>query len=148
MTNEDLQAIVEATSLEYFERPFVHQAIFNKRLRTTGGRYLLQTHDIEINPHLIEAVDDDTVLIGIIKHELIHYHLHTQGLPHQHRDREFRNELKRIDAPRFAPSVPERYKWHYQCENGHHVYRMRRIDIRKYVCGRCGSKLKLISENS
>ncbi len=41
MNNEILQRMVENLSEEKFGRTFRHRAYFNKRLRTTGGRYLL-----------------------------------------------------------------------------------------------------------
>lgn len=47
MNNEILQKMVEKLSEEKFGRKFRHCAYFNKRLRTTGGRYLLKSHDIE-----------------------------------------------------------------------------------------------------
>ncbi|HCY6141845.1 TPA: SprT family protein, partial [Staphylococcus aureus] len=50
MNNDKLQRMVENLSEEKFGRTFQHRAYFNKRLRTTGGRYLLKSHDIEINP--------------------------------------------------------------------------------------------------
>lgn len=50
MNNDKLQRMVENLSEEKFGRTFRHCAYFNKRLRTTGGRYLLKSHDIEINP--------------------------------------------------------------------------------------------------
>ena len=86
MTDSELQALVEQVSLADFGRPFVHKATFNRRLRTTGGRYVLQTHNLEINPLMIEEFDEQN-LIGVIKHELVHYHNHIQGLPYQHKDR-------------------------------------------------------------
>lgn len=52
--------------------------MFNRRLRTTGGRYVLLTHNLEINPLMIEEFDEQN-LIGVIKHELVHYHNHIQG---------------------------------------------------------------------
>ena len=75
MTNEELQRLVEDISWEYFKRKFEHEASFNPRLRTTGGRYLLSSHNIEINKTYYEMMGLDE-LIGIIKHELCHYHLH------------------------------------------------------------------------
>ena len=47
MDNEKLQKMTEYISITVFERPFKHSAYFNKRLRTTGGRYILNTHNIE-----------------------------------------------------------------------------------------------------
>lgn len=54
MNNDKLQRMVENLSEEKFGRTFRHCAYFNKRLRTTGGRYLLKSHDIEINPKQYE----------------------------------------------------------------------------------------------
>ena len=40
MDNQELQELVRRLSLKSFQRPFLHQAYFNARLRSTGGRYL------------------------------------------------------------------------------------------------------------
>ncbi|WP_439818597.1 SprT family protein [Weissella paramesenteroides] len=146
MTNQELQKLVEKISVEQFKQPFEHQATFNKRLRTTGGRYLLATHDIEINPLMLTEFDLNN-LIGIIKHELVHYHLHIHHLPHMHRDKNFKQLLKQVDGLRYAPTVnkpqkPQKY-WVYMCENGHKIYRQRRINTAHFVCGDCKTALKL-----
>ena len=73
MDNKALQELVSNIPIEYFNKPFKHNAVFNKRLRTTGGRYLLNSHDIEINPKQYEYFGVEA-LIDIIKHELCHYH--------------------------------------------------------------------------
>ena len=65
---------------------FIHQALFNPRLITTGGRYLLYSHNIEINKKYLDQLGMDE-LIGIIKHELCHYHLHLEGKGYKHRIR-------------------------------------------------------------
>ncbi|WP_439952127.1 hypothetical protein, partial [Klebsiella pneumoniae] len=46
---KEIQQLVEEVSLRYFGMPFLHKAMFNNRLRTTGGRYLLSTNNIELN---------------------------------------------------------------------------------------------------
>ncbi|ORO18815.1 SprT family protein, partial [Staphylococcus aureus] len=71
MNNDKLQRMVENLSEEKFGRTFQHRAYFNKRLRTTGGRYLLKSHDIEINPKQYEHYGEDAV-VKIILHELCH----------------------------------------------------------------------------
>lgn len=43
MNEQELQKLVESISLKYFNKAFKHQAIFNTRLKTTGGRYHLKT---------------------------------------------------------------------------------------------------------
>lgn len=60
-----------------FPKEFRHQAVFNARLRTTGGRYLLKSHNIEMNPKYLENFGL-AYFIGIMKHELCHYHLHLE----------------------------------------------------------------------
>ncbi|RIO70135.1 SprT family protein, partial [Staphylococcus haemolyticus] len=50
MNNNELQNMVESISNRYFNEPFRHNSLFNYKLRTTGGRYILDSHNIEINP--------------------------------------------------------------------------------------------------
>lgn len=142
-----LQKLVEQISLDYFGVPFEHRASFNNRLRTTGGRYLLRTHDIELNKKYLDECGLEE-LIGIIKHELCHYHLHIRGKGYQHRDKDFKLLLKKVDAPRFCKplkSNKEVFKHVYRCINCAHIYkRKRQMDIKKYVCGSCNGKLKKI----
>lgn len=148
MTNEELQVLVEDLSLKYFKKPFRHIAFFNPRLRTTGGRYMLNSHNIEINKLYFAELGIDE-LVGIIKHELCHYHLHLEGKGYKHRDRDFRNLLKHVDAPRFCSVLPgakekreSRLVRAYRCSNCGLIYkRKRRIDTSKYVCGKCRGKL-------
>ncbi|MDR3190995.1 MAG: SprT family protein [Lactobacillaceae bacterium] len=147
MTNAELQILVEKISLEAFNRPFLHHATFNARLKTTGGRYILKTHNLDFNPLMLTEFDLDN-LIGVIKHELVHYHNHLQGLGYQHKDAAFKAELMRVGGSRFAPKTSQvknkvkRY-WVYTCEKGHALYRQRRIDTVRYVCGQCRTKLTL-----
>ena len=150
MTDQQAQMLVEKISLLYFNRPFLHKATFNGRLKTTGGRYLLRSHNIELNHKLYEHFGEDE-LIGIIKHELCHYHLHIQGLGYQHRDKDFRELLKLVDAPRFCSTIQQvksgqSKKMHiYQCKKCAQLYkRKRRMDISKYRCGHCKGELIFI----
>ena len=94
MTEEELQALVEMLSLKYFKRPFKHRARFNPRLQTTGGRYLLSSHDLELNQKMLTEHSRE-VLIGTIKHELCHYHLHLEKRGYRHRDQDFKQLLKK-----------------------------------------------------
>lgn len=107
MNDLELQALVEKISLEHFQKPFRHKAYFNNRLRTTGGRYMLRTHHIEINRKYLEQLGLEE-LKGIIKHELCHYHLHLEGKGYRHRDADFKNLLKKVNAPRYCTPLPEK----------------------------------------
>ncbi|WP_066175054.1 SprT family protein [Bacillus marinisedimentorum] len=149
MEQQNLQELVEDISLKYFGRPFDHQAIFNNRLRTTGGRYLLRTHNIELNRKYLDELGYDE-LIGIIKHELCHYHLHLEGKGYKHRDADFRKLMEQVGAPRHCRSLPsakkaERFKHRYLCSVcGFSYERKRRVDTKRYRCGRCKGRLKKI----
>ncbi|WP_445490546.1 SprT family protein [Niallia sp. 03133] len=155
MTEKELQFLVEDISQRYFEEAFLHRALFNRRLRTTGGRYLLKSHNIEINKKYYEAFGLEE-LIGIVKHELCHYHLHLKKMGYQHRDDDFKKLLKKVGAPRYCSSLPidktkKRKKIiNYQCQSCHQLYqRRRKMDLQKYVCGKCRGRLmiKEIKEN-
>jgi len=145
LTDLELQKLVEKVSLESFGKKFQHQAMFNARLRTTGGRYRLGDHNIEINRKMADEYDE-SVLIGIIKHELCHYHLHLAGHSGKHNTPEFKQLLKAVGGSRYAPAVAKDYKYVYECTRcGLEYHRKRKIDVRKYACGKCRGKLKLIA---
>ncbi|MBB6447662.1 SprT family protein [Bacillus benzoevorans] len=153
MDNDELQRLVEEISNTFFEKPFRHQAIFNPRLRTTGGRYLLKSHNIEMNKKYLEQLGREE-LIGIIKHELCHYHLHLEGHGYKHGDQDFKWLLHKVGAPRYCSTLPETMEKRriqrsltYLCTECSQVYkRKRKLDTKKYVCGRCRGKLALAGE--
>jgi SprT-like protein len=151
MDDMKLQQIVEEISLDYFHKPFNHQATFNNRLRTTGGRYLLRSHNIDINPkyYLEHGLDE---IIGIIKHELCHYHLHIEGKGYKHGDKDFKDLLKEVDAPRFCKPLKKELSTNstvliYKCRNCSLIYkRKRKVDTTRLVCGKCGGKIYLFKK--
>ncbi|WP_066074876.1 SprT family protein [Neobacillus soli] len=153
MEQKELQLLVETISTEAFGKPFQHQASFNLRLRSTGGRYLLGTHNIEINKKYLEQLGEKE-LLGIIKHELCHYHLHLEGKGYQHKDQEFKKLLKEVDAPRFCGQLPDRKVKRtskkillYKCTKCQLSYKRKRsIDTSRYVCGKCRGKLTKVKE--
>ncbi|OCS84480.1 SprT family protein [Caryophanon tenue] len=142
MDNEALQLYVEQLSEQAFGKPFLHRAIFNPRLRTTGGRYMLATHHIEINKKSFEQFGE-AELRGIVLHELCHYHLHIEGKGYQHRDEDFRQLLKKVGAPRFCSTLgttkqPNRKQHFYRCVSCSKRYiRIKKIDVNRYFCGNC-----------
>lgn len=147
MDQKHLQELVEKISKKFFGKPFIHQVEINQRMRTTGGRYHLDDHHLEINVHFLEP-KYAKYLEGIIKHELCHYHLHLAGKGYRHRDRDFKNLLKKVNGSRYAPDIglrkTKKANYLYICENCQQRYfRMRKIDIRKFCCGRCRGKLIL-----
>lgn len=149
MDNSELQQLVEQVSLQWFQKPFLHMAVFNTRLRTTAGRYIHGPQRIEINPryHALHGGDE---LILTIKHELCHYHLALEKRPFNHGAADFRVLLDKVGATRYAKPSPElanrRTQVHvYICVQCRHTYhRRRRVNTRRYVCGKCKGKLQSI----
>lgn len=142
MTNEALQQLVEEISLKFFKRPFEHQAYFNNRLKSTGGRYHLNDHHLDFNPKLLQM--EREVLIGIIKHELCHYHLHLLGQGFEHKDQSFKKLLAQVGGLRYTPRL-QAVKYRYQCQNcGQLYYRQRKMNLQRYCCGKCRGKLMLM----
>lgn len=143
MNNQQLQELTEQWSLEYFQRPFQHQIYFNKRLRTTGGRYHLNDHHIDINPLMYTEFDLDN-LRKVVLHELCHYHLHLTGQDYRHRSRSFRQLLRAVGGSRFAPPTSKQKRstvhyWYYQCTGcSAQIARRRRFNTKRYICRRCG----------
>lgn len=141
-----LHMLVNELSLKFFDKPFTNKVIFNHRLRTTGGRYLLREKVIELNPlYYLEA--SEAAFIGIIKHELCHYHLHIEGRGYKHSDADFKALLLKTDAPRFCNPLELKktpFKYTYLCSECKYIYkRARRINLLKYRCGKCNGKLLL-----
>ncbi|WP_100374740.1 SprT family protein [Bacillus sp. FJAT-45037] len=147
MSEDELQRLVEKISKRDFNKPFMHEARFNPRLKTTGGRYLLQSHDIELNPKQYEVFGHNE-LVKIIKHELCHYHLHIEGRGYMHRDPEFKALLSEVGGSRYCKAIPGMSKqlnssYTYECQDCHLIYRRKRqINTEKYVCGKCKGKLQ------
>lgn len=151
MTDLQLQEYVEQLSAQYFGWPFTHKAYFNTRLRTTGGRYMLQTHDIQINKKLYEHFGLDE-LKGIILHELCHYHLHLQGKGYKHRDTDFRALLQKVGAPRFCSSIEkvnvrQKVTYRYSCAKCGLIYiRRKRLNVTSYCCSKCNGEIILCKD--
>ena len=143
MNEHELQQLTEEISRTSFHREFTHKITYNKRLRSSGGRYLLQTGNIEINP-LVEQELGLEALIGVIKHELCHYHLHQTGGGYRHRDADFKRLLHQVGGSRFVERMKEP-NFLYECTACHHRYpRMRKMNTNRYVCGKCRGKLILL----
>ena len=143
MNEHELQQLTEEISRTSFHREFTHKITYNKRLRSSGGRYLLQTGNIEINP-LVEQELGLEALIGVIKHELCHYHLHQTGGGYRHRDADFKRLLHQVGGSRFVERMKEP-NFIYECTACHHRYpRMRKMNTNRYVCGKCRGKLILL----
>ena len=143
MNEHELQQLTEEISRSSFHREFTHKITYNRRLRSSGGRYILKSGNIEINP-LVEQELGIEALIGVIKHELCHYHLHQTGGGYRHRDADFKRLLHQVGGSRFVERMKEP-NFIYECTACHHRYpRMRKMNTNRYVCGKCRGKLILL----
>ncbi|WP_068676111.1 SprT family protein [Oceanobacillus sp. Castelsardo] len=149
VNEKSLFDLVNDISLKFFGKPYTDKVTFNHRLRTTGGRYLPTERVIELNPKYVEEMEASE-FIGIIKHELCHYHLHIEGKGYKHGDEDFKRLLKKTGSPRHCSPLPSQvnaYKYLYICKDCHYQYkRKRKVDITKYRCGKCRGRLILSEE--
>ena len=137
-----LQQLCQKISNEYFHKEFQHQITYNARLKSSGGRYILKTGNIEINPK-VENILGKEVLIGVIKHELCHYHLHQEGKGYRHQDRDFKMLLQQVGGHQFVERM-DSFRYVYSCKScGTIFHRMRKINTNKFCCGRCRGSLVL-----
>lgn len=61
---------------------------------------------------------DHKIFIGIIKHELCHYHLHIENKGFQHKDADFKELLTKTGGLRYAPDIRTKQSFHvYKCQN-------------------------------
>ena len=145
-----LTEYVQSVSLEDFGRPFTHQAQWNSRLRTTGGRFFPKDGHLDFNPKVYNELGLE-VFRKIVRHELCHYHLYFQKKGYRHKDREFKELLKEVDGLRFVPplkSQEERSYLIYQCRFCKQRYRRRRsMDTNRYRCRLCLGKLVFVNQS-
>ena len=139
----NLTEYVQEVSREDFDRVFRHEARWNPRLRTTGGRFFPKDGHLDFNPKMLDA-HGLALFRKIVRHELCHYHLFFEKKGYRHGDRDFKNLLQEVGGLRFAPQIEERVQsfHHYSCQSCGQLYqRRRRINTQKYRCGRCQGQL-------
>lgn len=142
----NLTDYVRQVSLEDFGKTFNHQAQWNTRLRSTGGRFFPKDGHLDFNPKVYQELGLE-VFRKIVRHELCHYHLYYEGKGYKHKDITFKELLKEVDGLRFVPplsSARQKPALVYKCHSCGQVYqRKRRIDTKRYRCGLCHGKLIL-----
>ncbi|MBJ7540365.1 SprT family protein [Streptococcus sp. SL1232] len=145
----NLTDYVKRVSLEDFGKEFRHIAVWNSRLRTTGGRFFPADGHLDFNPKIFETFGSD-IFRKIVRHELCHYHLYFEGKGYKHTDADFKQLLQKVDGLRYAPSMTRNEHFHYyKCQKcGQNYHRKRRVNTQKYRCGRCHGKLIKVEETS
>lgn len=141
----NLTDYVKQVSLEDFGRPFCHEAVWNRRLQSTGGRFFASDGHLDFNPKHYEALPL-SIFRQLVRHELCHYHLYFQGKGYRHGDRDFKELLRSVDGLRFAPSLSHAKPYHYRCQScGQSYHRSRRLALQRYRCGKCKGNLRLLT---
>ena len=142
----NLTNYVRQVSLEDFGKPFKHQAHWNTRLRSTGGRFFPKDGHLDFNPKVYQELGLE-VFRKIVRHELCRYHLYFEGKGYKHKDVAFKQLLKEVDGLRFVPPLSisnQKPNLVYVCQSCQQIYqRKRRIDTKRYRCGLCRGKLIL-----
>lgn len=138
----NLTDYVKEVSQEDFGKEFRHFANWNNRLRSTGGRFFPKDGHLDFNPKLYQEFGLD-VFRRIVRHELCHYHLYFEKKGYRHQDQDFKKLLRQVDGLRFAPKSQQEFQYkNYCCQNCQMTYqRKRRIDTKKYFCGRCRGRI-------
>ncbi len=143
----NLTEYVKQVSREDFGKEFVHEAVWNTRLRSTGGRFFPKDGHLDFNPKLYEEYGLE-IFRQIVRHELCHYHLYFEKKGYKHGDQDFKVLLKQVDGLRYAPKSKESAvkSLTYQCQTCGQLYqRKRRIHLEKFRCGKCRDRLVLLS---
>ena len=144
----NLTDYVKQVSIEDFGKPCKHQAQWNTRLRSTGGRFFPKDGHLDFNPKVYQELGLE-VFRKIVRHELCHYHLYFEGKGYQHKDLAFMQLLKEVDGLRFVPplsSSNQKPSLVYACQSCQQIYqRKRKIDTKRYRCGLCRGKLLLLN---
>jgi SprT-like protein len=140
LTDTELTIYVNKISLIKFDKVFGHKAQWNSRLRTTGGRFFPVDGHLDFNPKFSDHPDFNKIIL----HELCHYHLYYAHAGYKHEDRDFKLLLKQVGGSRHAPAlIARKINYLYTCEKCGFAYpRQRKIDIRKFRCGKCHGQLR------
>lgn len=139
----NLTSYVQQVSKEDFGKVFRHEARWNTRLRTTGGRFFPKDGHLDFNPKILD-IHGLAVFRKIVRHELCHYHLFFEKKGYRHKDKDFKTLLQQVDGLRFTPQLVEKVQncHRYRCLLcGQDYQRRRRINTHKYRCGKCRGRL-------
>ncbi|MCP1638371.1 SprT-like protein [Streptococcus gallinaceus] len=142
----NLTDYVREVSREDFGKEFSHEAFWNNRLRSTGGRFFPKDGHLDFNRKILDQFGLE-IFRKIVRHELCHYHLYFEKKGYKHGDKEFKDLLSAVDGLRYAPSLAQENAslLFYSCRDCGQVYqRKRRINVEKYRCGKCRGRFFLV----
>lgn len=123
----------------------------NNRLRSTHGRFVIKNntaYSIELAGYLLEYDTNESVM-GVLKHECIHYAQFKKGAAHLDGDPTFEYELHKHAAPRTRTLTIGKYI-QFSCDACGKTTETKRKRVMKYpnnyrtTC--CGSTLTILGE--
>lgn len=127
----------------------------NNRLKTSMGRFTSQFNrltgkhtplKIDIAGYLFENDNPVDLVIGILKHECIHYALLELGIPNRDSDQTFINACIEKGAPLTGTQQAKRSRSHhiYHCDTCDEVHTSNSKPKWGYSCGKCKHDLRYV----
>lgn len=160
LTQYQLERYAEKFLKDNYGMKLVVPLKINGRLSTSLGRFVYTKHRcgtkpnvpkaVELNRYLVEN-NEPTIVLDVLRHELVHYAMFMQGKPHNDGHPVFENELKRLGvvsqntiSRHSVKSKPKNIRT-YECESCGHEYKRQRAlpnGGRNHRCGgSCGGRL-------
>lgn len=163
LTQNQLERYADKFLAENYGMKLLVPLKLNGRLRTTCGRFVYTQYRNGSKPSVPKVVDlnkffvknnEPTVVLDVLRHELIHYALFMQGKPHSDGHHVFENELKRLGV--VSQRTIDKYNITskpvnvsiYQCDDCGNEYRTQRAlshDGRYHRC-KCGGSLSSLGK--
>lgn len=151
-SENELTLIAKDFLYEHFKLQLQIPIKRNNRLRSTLGRYVMDVHGnpvrIELSGNVLTYGKKETI-IGVLKHECIHYAYHIQGKNMHDGNPEFELALKQYNAPSTETLKVGKY-YTYECEKCKQIgeSRLKRLAQRPqdYRTNCCKGKLRITGE--
>ncbi|MEI3605890.1 SprT-like domain-containing protein [Pseudogracilibacillus sp. SE30717A] len=153
MSEEELKKIASEFLSKNYNIELNVPVLRNNRLRTTLGRFVISSDKktplrIEIAGNTLDY-GTDKAIIGVLKHECIHYALHLKGESSTDGHPYFESELKKHDAPSTRSTrIGKNYVFTCNAcgkENETRIKQLNRTPYR-YRTTCCNAKLTIIGE--
>lgn len=135
----------EATSFLYdhFEMSLDIPIKINTRLKRTLGLYKIDGNSkpkqIDLSTRLIEN-GNESIILDVLKHELVHYAIHRQGKPYKDQSKEFIETCRALNIS-LTRTYTGANTHRYQCLCQTHEFQ-HKLQLKKcYYCKKCRIQL-------
>lgn len=152
MIERQLEQIARNFLKKHYEMDLEIPVKRNNRLRTTLGRFVMSSDKkplrIEISGNTLEYGTKEAI-IGILKHECIHYALHRKGKASRDGHPYFESELQKHGAPSTNTwKIGKHYIYVCNCCGKESESRLKQLMLTpsKYRTRCCNSKLAIVGE--